>query len=114
FVILWPRVLMMRQPPAAVPAHMVSAQRIVIHARRNCAFGSSVGGLYPNCNPAGRWEMAQDTGERYPAGFPSGVCSQESEPGAEPSSPPLVAPTSARVMMPMVFCASLVPWAKPI
>src|SRR5512135_2745674 len=28
--ILWPIVLMMRQPPAAVPAHMVRAQRTLI------------------------------------------------------------------------------------
>src|SRR5580692_6253639 len=31
FTIRWPRVLMMRQPPTAVPEAMVSAQRILIH-----------------------------------------------------------------------------------
>ena len=44
FTILWPSVLMMRQPPAAVPAHIVNAQRTVIHAGMNCAFASSGGG----------------------------------------------------------------------
>src|SRR3982750_3005504 len=31
FTILWPRVFTMRQPPAAVPAAIVSAQAILIH-----------------------------------------------------------------------------------
>ena len=76
FTILWPSVRMIRQPPAAVPAAMVAAQRIIPIWRR-----------------------------RSP-----GVL-QEVEQGRKISNAPLFVPVKrASAMMPIVFCASFVPW----
>jgi len=58
--------------------------------------------------------MTHAVGERCPAGVPSGVCNHASQSGAETNSPAFVATTSASVIMPIVFCASLVPWLKPM
>src|SRR6266404_5571946 len=84
FTILWPRVLIMRQPPTAVPAHMVSAQTTLIQRAMPSLAGSM--GVRRKASQAGAWS-------KWPA---------------------LVAAKRVRAMMPMVFWASLVPCMKPI
>ena len=86
FTILWPRVLMMRQPPTAVPAAIVSAQTTLIQTAISSPFpGAGAGGVQEG-EPAGRWS----------------------------NCPASVAARSVSAMMPMVFCASLVPCMKPM
>ena len=80
--ILWPRVLMIRQPPAAVPAAITSAHDTTIHLSMSVSPPSGC----RNCAHAGRLS-------RVPAPCAAKI---------------------ARAMMPIVFCASLVPWAKPM
>ena len=79
FTILWPRVLMMRQPPAAVPTAMTMAQVTMIQVS-----------MPPSALPG---------------------CRKASIGGRSSSVPAASAPIRARAMMPMVFCASLVPCA---
>src|SRR5690349_21234974 len=79
--ILGPRVLMMRQPPTAVPAAITRAQVTLIH--------SAISIDLP--------------------GAGSGVWRKESQPGRLANWPAFVAPSRTRAMMPMVFWASFVP-----
>ena len=83
--ILWPRVRMMRQPPTAVPAAMVTAQVTLIQV---------------SMSP---WVSAASLG-----------CSQASQPGSPSSVPACWAETRARAMIPIVFWASFSPWASPM
>src|ERR1035437_4502356 len=84
--ILWPRVLMTRQPPTAVPDAMVSAHNTLIQIGISTCWPGS--GIVARKNP------------RH-----AGRCS---------NCPVCVAPSRASAMMPMVFCASFVPCIKPI
>src|SRR5690606_15578191 len=81
--ILWPRVLMIRQPPEAVPAAITMAQVITIHIAI--------------------WVPS-----------PSPGCRTASHAGRSSRVPAASAPNRVRAMMPMVFWASLWPWAKPM
>src|SRR5207302_6270590 len=86
FTILCPRVLMIRHPPTAVPVHMTIAQVTLIQ-------------------------------RAIPMSFPgggSGVCRNQSQPGKLFSWPALVAANNVKAMIPIVFCASLVPCMKPM
>ena len=83
--ILWPSVLMMRQPPAAVPAAITRAQATLIQVAISKDLAAS------------SWMRRKPS----QSGKPSRV-------------PLAVAEASARAMMPMVFCASLEPWAQPM
>src|ERR1035437_7522847 len=75
---------MIRQPPAAVPAAMTSAQETLIH--RGMIWFLPPSAVAINCIHDGAcWKM-----------------------------PCLVEATSARQMTPMVFCASLLPCAQPM
>src|SRR5687768_6645027 len=85
FTSLWPSVLMMRQPPAAVPAAITMAQVNLI--QRSMSLFSSA--------------------------FREG-CRNASHDGRLSSVPADCAPTSASAMMPIVFCASFMPCAKPM
>ena len=51
---------------------------------------------------------------RYAASVPGWVTSQLAQPGMLVKRPFEVAATSARVMMPMHFVASFIPWLKPM
>src|SRR6478735_578678 len=83
FVSLCPSVLMMRQPPEAVPAAITSAQVMMIQVA-TWSFGASAAGRM-NASHEGSW-----------------------------SSVPLPCATKIAIAItPMVFCASLVPCAKP-
>jgi len=80
-------VLMIFQPPAAVPRAMVSAHTILI-------------------------QVAMDS---LPAASVTMGCRRNSSHwGASCRVPAFWAPTRARAMMPMVFWASLLPWLKPM
>src|SRR5690606_3890580 len=81
--ILWPRVLMMRQPPEAVPAAITRAQVSTIQVAM--------------------WVLSLSPG-----------CRKASHDGRLSRVPAASAPIRVRAMMPMVFCASLWPWAKPM
>ncbi|KAG1436273.1 hypothetical protein G6F55_014237 [Rhizopus delemar] len=81
--ILWPRVLMIFQPPAAVPAAITTAQVSTIHIAM----------------PSPAWASG---------------CMKASHDGRSFSAPVASAPIRVIAMMPMVFCASLWPWAKPM
>ena len=77
---------MMRQPPRAVPAHIVNAHRTFIHAAMASGWFASGGAVRKNDSQAGSWSNA-----------------------------PLLVPVSnTSAMMPMVFCASFMPWLMPI
>src|SRR5271165_4157593 len=80
FTILWPSVLMMRQPPTAVPDAIVNAQDTLIHTAISIGLGAG-----------------------------SGVTRKEKMAGKWSNVPALVPPSSTRAMMPIVFWASLVP-----
>src|SRR6185437_1341968 len=82
--ILWPSVLMMRQPPPAVPAAITSAHTTFTH-----------------------------TGIVKVSALP-GMRRNDSHAGKSSSRCAAVAPTSANAMMPMVFCASFMPCDTPI
>src|SRR5690554_1810689 len=82
---LWPRVLMMRQPPAAVPAAITSAQVTLIHR---------------SMPPSAR---ASSDG-----------CRKPSTHGRLSRVPAASALIRVRATMPMVFWASFMPWAKPM
>ncbi len=77
---------MIRQPPTAVPAHIVRAQRTFIQAAIASGWLPSGGAVRKNESQPGRWS----------------------------NTPLLVPVNSASAMMPMVFCASFVPWLKPM
>src|ERR1700754_4099517 len=83
--ILWPSVLMIRQPPPAVPAALGSAQPPFTH-----------------------------TGTGTPPLGSCGMRSHDSHSGRWTNWPAAVAEASARAMMPMLFCASFMRWARPI
>ena len=83
FTILWPRVLMIFQPPIAVPSAITMAQVMTIQVAMSCSPAA------PGCRNA-------------------------SQPGRSSSAPLASAPNSVSAMMPMVFCASLWPWAYPM
>src|SRR5207342_2142780 len=85
FTSLWPSVLMMRQPPAAVPDAITSAQATLIQVSMSLL------------------SIAPCEG-----------CRNDSHPGRLASEPSACAATSVSAMMPMVFCASLEPCAKPM
>src|SRR5690606_23407841 len=82
---LWPRVLMIRQPPAAVPAAITTAQVTLIQVS-----------MSPLANA------------------PSDGCRNASQPGSTSRVPAAWALTRVSATMPIVFCASFMPWAKPI
>src|SRR5690625_4297312 len=85
FTSLWPSVLMMRQPPAAVPAAITSAQVILIHRSIPPSFRASSEG-----------------------------CRKPRNPGRLSSVPAASALIRVRATMPMVFWASFMPCAKPM
>jgi hypothetical protein len=72
---------MIRQPPAAVPAAITSAQVIT--------------------------QLSMSS-------LPPSGCRKDSHAGRLSSVPAACAPKIDSAMMPMVFCASLRPWAKPM
>ena len=80
--ILWPRVLIMRQPPIAVPAAITNAQDTIIQLSMSFS--------------------------------PPPGCKNSSQLGRLSKVPEACALKIAKAIIPMVFCASLVPCAKPI
>src|SRR5215212_3091081 len=86
WTILCPSVLMIRQPPPAVPAAITSAHITLIQ--------SAMGTLCP--------------------GSGGGTSRNESQPGRFANRPAAVADASARATIPIVFCASFVPCISPI
>src|SRR5690625_2979622 len=85
FTSLWPSVLMTRQPPAAVPAAITSAQVILIHRSIPPSFRASSEG-----------------------------CRKPRNQGRLSSVPAASALIRVRATMPMVFWASFMPCAKPM
>src|SRR5699024_8891391 len=83
--ILWPSVVMMRQPPPAVPAAMTSAHNTMTHE-----------------------------GMSKPPSVDSGMRRKDSQDGNESKVPAAVAPASASATIPMVFCASFMPCDRPM
>ena len=84
FTILWPSVLIIRQPPTAVPEAMVQAHSTFIQ--------SAISRPLPCCS----------------------VRRKDSEGGKWSNCPVLVAPNNVSAMMPIVFWASLVPCMNPM
>src|SRR5690625_3272531 len=83
--ILWPSVLMMRQPPPAVPAAITSAHRIT----------TQVGMAKPPLADSGMRRNSSHCGKSF-------------------NVPAAVAPANARATIPMVFCASFMPCDRPM